>query len=855
MRLVKKIFLYVSVILLLLVGALVVVGTVYEDKVVEYVKQELGKQLTRPVNVSSMEYSLFSNFPNVSVDLNNIQAYSFEEGDKPFLSLNKIHLVFDVFPLIQGDFQVGKIILEEGQVNVITNKQGEPNYNILKENSDSTKSSSSFSIENVELVNVKLGYEDWKEDQAYNIDLAKCKIEPTSLQDSISLSAEFLGVVPKLKIDDFESQKSISLEGDFGLVITHDKILFEFLGDLENGSTKVNGRIDKKADVEAWDFNFDLDDQRVSNLVALLPNNYKDPIVSSLKGGVSVDVKIKGDKTTKKSPPLQILFSLNNGSFSVDENSFKEVFAKGIYFQSSLNSIKNATVKIDKYSANYNDIKISGSGEVSDFERPFISAEIQSDFDLASLHKLALKEEFKELKGQASFDMSLSGRLKELFVDKKKAELKSLQSEGTLSLSNVVAQPSDFGYPININSGKLSFNKSNLNLESFEGKILSSSFKMNGKIKDYLETVLFEEPLLFESDLKMDQMILEEFIGGETDSISQSNNEYSFELPQSIALETNLELGQFSFRKFKASDISGRMTLRNQVLKFDDLKMKTCDGSAKVKGSINAQNENKVVFRSKTEFKDIDANKAFYQFENFGQDVLLQRHVKGKISINSLLLAESDKQLNLDENKIYTETSLSIQNGELVKFEPLIELQEYLNSEFKLNFNLSHLKFSTLENNIEINNGVINIPEMAIRSSDLNLDLEGTHSFNQDIDYLLKIKHSEIFKANKQNKIDAEFGVVENNDKTATLPLRMTGNIDDPKFSYDIKTKRTLIKETWAKETQEIKKVFKEEFGTIFKGKNKVEEDKKKEEVDLNNGPEKTVTTVSWEDEEEEDEE
>ena len=289
--------------------------------------------------------------------------------------------------------------------------------------------------------------------------------------------------------------------------------------------------------------------------------------------------------------------------------------------------------------------------------------------------------------------------------------------------------------------------------------------------------------------------------------------------------------------------------------------MKTCDGSAVLNGSIDSKQTNKVVYKCKSNFKDIDAQQAFHQFENFGQDVLLQKHVKGRISMKTLLITESDKALNLDENKIYTETKLQIKKGELIQFEPLVELQVFLKEDLKLNFDLSHLKFETLENDIQINQGIINIPEMAIRSSDINLDVEGTHTFNQDIDYLLKIKHSEIFKANKQNKIDQEFGVIENNDKTATLPLRMKGNMDDPKFSYDGKTKMGLITDSWKKEGQQIKKVFKEEIGSIFKGKKNKKDpkegNKKKddEQEDLNNGPAKTKTTLIWDEDDEDDEE
>ena len=149
---------------------------------------------------------------------------------------------------------------------------------------------------------------------------------------------------------------------------------------------------------------------------------------------------------------------------------------------------------------------------------------------------------------------------------------------------------------------------------------------------------------------------------------------------------------------------------------------------------------------------------------------------------------------------------------------------------------------------------------MDIRSSDINLEMEGTHTFNQDIDYLVKIKHSEIFKAKHQNKIDAEFGITENKDKTATLPLRMRGNMDDPKISYDIKHKRALVKETWKKERQQISKVLKEELTGVFKPKDKKKNSQKalvKEDEleDLNKERLKVTQEIIWEEEEDEEEE
>lgn len=855
MKLLKRIFFAIVILLGLLVGGLWFVATQYEEELIGYVKQEIGKQTSRPINVSTIEYNLFASFPNISVSLNDVQTYSFEKGDQPFLNLKSIHIVFDLMSLIDGEFNINQIILQEGQVNIIYNEKGEPNYNILKESSDSTSSQTKLAIENILLQEVEVGYFDKKEKQSYAVAFNEAEVLPESLLDSVVAKVEFDGELKPFNVSDFKTVQSIPLDGEFKIENKSGALKFLYAGTFQNGTSNIEGEIQTKEKGDVWDFKADFNDHQIKELIQVLPKDFLDKDLRSVAGLINATVSIVGEKTTKKSPPLKIDYEVTQANYKSGDHLFKSINAKGQYFQPNLNNIKGAKLVANSFSTNYDEIVVSGSGSLKDFKRPLIDAKLKSKFDLAQLHKKILQEDFKTLKGAADFDIHLKGRLVEVFADRNLKSLKYFKSEGKLILDGVEAQPADFDYPIYLNNGNLNFKNKNLSLESFEGNLQSSKFKMEGQITNYLKTVLANEPLTFDADLEMDQMILEEFVGSGDTSKVASDEVYNFNLPSSILLRTNLKLGAFSFRKFRGEDISGEVTLKDQKITFKDLHLKTCDGSAQLNGIIDARPKNKVVYRTKSKLENIDAGKAFVQFENFGQDLLLAKHVKGRISIASTIIAESDKQLNIDENKIYTETNLKIKNGELVQFEPLIELQQYLNEEFKLNFNLSHLKFSTLENDIEINNGTIYIPEMAIRSSDLNLDLEGTHSFNQDIDYLLKIKHSEIFKAKKQNKIEAEFGVVENNDKTATLPLRMKGNIDDPKFSYDVKTKRQTVAENWKKESKEIKQILKEEFsGGLFKGK-KDKKEEKEEEEDLNKEIKETQTEVIWDEEDDDEEE
>ena len=75
-----------------------------------------------------------------------------------------------------------------------------------------------------------------------------------------------------------------------------------------------------------------------------------------------------------------------------------------------------------------------------------------------------------------------------------------------------------------------------------------------------------------------------------------------------------------------------------------------------------------------------------------------------------------------------------IEEGELIDFEPLENLSSFVSID-----DLKHVKFSTLENTIEIEDEVLTIPAMEIKSSALSVFLSGTHTFTQEIDYRIKL--------------------------------------------------------------------------------------------------------------------
>jgi hypothetical protein len=220
--------------------------------------------------------------------------------------------------------------------------------------------------------------------------------------------------------------------------------------------------------------------------------------------------------------------------------------------------------------------------------------------------------------------------------------------------------------------------------------------------------------------------------------------------------------------------------------------------------------------------------KLFYQFENFGQDFIMDKHIEGLITSNIFFKAEADTNLNIDLKKMYTRAHLKIENGKLIELPSMVELDEFLAKEYKMkNLNLGHLSFATLENDIEIVDQVIIIPNMAIKSSAMNVDIAGEHGFDEKINYKFRIKSSQLINAYRKKKKDNNEFIEQEEDQSQTIPFYMKGTIDNPEFGYDKSTKKEIAKSTADEKKNELRDAFRKEFG---EKENTEKKEKKKEE-------------------------
>ena len=149
---------------------------------------------------------------------------------------------------------------------------------------------------------------------------------------------------------------------------------------------------------------------------------------------------------------------------------------------------------------------------------------------------------------------------------------------------------------------------------------------------------------------------------------------------------------------------------------------------------------------------------------------------------------------------------------------------------------LKDISFETLENSIIIRNGGLEIPKMHIASSALDMDLAGTHDFDNNIDYRFGFRFRDLLIQER----DVAFGEVVDDETSIRIFMRMYGTLDKPLIEWDKTAKKEQGKQNREQAVSDSKGILKAEFG-LFKGdttvKNYVPKEVPKESLKIKFGP------------------
>jgi hypothetical protein len=774
----------------------------FKDRIIKQFVNEANKRLNTPVKIGKIDISMLSDFPNLAIVFTDVYIEDSHPGTYPLLTADRIAFNLNPIEVWRGNYSIRGLSVTGSETNLKINAAGKINFNIIKEGSGGNGGTVRFDLKNVALTKTIVSYLDQQANQhhVFNSDKLAASISVTGdlykIEANGNVLVEQIGIGSSLFLanKNFMVDAFVDYDDDKKSVLIKPSTLkigrSQFAVD-GNYTYKEKNLIDIKAEGKNTD---------IQTLLSLLPEEASKKLKQYRSDGdVFFNLSLKGEISDKKSPFISVAFGCTDATlFHPDYKSrISHANLNGSFASPSLTDLSKAQLFLKDMEGELNGKLFKANLSVRTFDDPYIVFDFKGDLDAASVFNFYPIEDLTQVEGLLTADISFEGQTSLL---KKKATAQKVTTSGSIGLSHI-----NFAYgKQNIHfrdiNGSLQFNNNDLALSNVTGYFENSDFRLNGFFKNIITFLIFEnQPIGIETDLRSNFLDLDQlFAIGFSDE--QSEN-YQFKISPNLQLNFNCDVKSMRYKRFKPKNIKGDLLVKNQVAVSRNITMNTLGGQLTVNGIVDAKNPKVIDVISSMKLNGQHLDSIFYVFDNFFQDFIQDKHLKGQAFASIELEMALNEKLNLISPTLISDISVTVKNGELNNFEPMKKLNKYLDDE-----GLGKLRFADLKNDIHIENKTIYIPQMEIKTNVTTIQLSGTHTFDQHIDYRV------IAPLRNKNKIDPDkaFGAVEDDGVgKAKIFLKITGKTDKYTISYDKDAVKKKIANDLKKEVQELKDAFK----------------------------------------------
>ncbi|MBI3500998.1 MAG: AsmA family protein [Bacteroidetes bacterium] len=838
MKIIRRILFTLLFLFLLIAGTLFIIAFAYENEVKEYMIQQLNKHLKTHVIVDSknIHLSLLKNFPYASLDFKNVRMLESPVGKKiavdTLFSMEEVSLQFNVLDILQKKYVVKKLRAENGKVKLRRAKDGTENWDVWQKSNDTTSAASSesaFNLEKFQFRNIELVYLDQKhrDDIAYTIHSGSIGGEFTSKKYTLAIAGDLLAEHFSIDSINYLSRKPVKM--DMHLEVDNEKKNYVFsdaavtIADLKF-SAEGNYTDEKKPYVN---LKLNAKDMDVQSVLSLLPEKFNERMKEyDSDGDFFCTASVTG---AVDAPEVRAAFGISKGEITQLSSNvmLKNVTLSGNYFYSPAKDF----LELKTFSAVLANGNIEGNFRMDNFSSPFVSAKLNGAFSMEELRKFLKMDTLwnypvETFYGNMKVNLDYKGQLN-ASRKYKKSDFDNMNLTGEMQLENAGIQLKNSSLAFDSINGSFALNNNSIAVNSFSGKTSKSDFSLKGNLEDVLAFAFTDDAgINVEATFQSENLDLDEFLINQKVS-TKKDTVYRIHFSPQLNFSLSTRIGHLSFRKFAADNLRGSFQLRGQKLIGDPISFSTMEGTVSGSGMIDNSIDSNLLITCNANLKKLNISKLFEECGDFGQKTISYNHLRGTGTADVQFASVWKSDLTADLNRIYVHSNLLIEKGELIKFEPIRALSKYISVA-----ELEDIKFSTLENQIEVKDKKVFIPKMDIQSSALNVTLSGTHGFDNAIDYHFKVLMSDVLfsKARKAKKENDEFGVVEDDKSGRTsLFISMTGTVDEPKFNYDKQGAKQNLKENMAEEKHTLRQILHEEFGW-FKKDSTLKKDKPKDD-------------------------
>jgi hypothetical protein len=740
--------------------------TFYKKELTELMISNAKAAYGLDIHMGQTKVSFFENWPNATIEVMDVKASS---NLSPALApamfqAQSISISFNLLKLLSKKFVVSSVSLKHGTITLLKDKSGNTNYKLIQRN-DTSKSTSSlqFDLHKVNLTDIQLHFINEERDKHIGI-LFRDDVIHLNSENKI-IKANITGTI---KIDEllFKRTKGPFLKNAEAIIYLNTIIYPEYKSffvdepsyaiiDEEKYSLvsfvqlKEEKKLTLKINAPAANF---------SKAVCLMNTKIQlDLAKITVTNSVGINATIIAAIGKTEDPQLYVTMSGTNNNLTIGNTKipYQHVSFTG-YLRSMAENGQEAD--LSQGEVVFKNIK----GLIYDF--PFTATVSIHDLKDPRIHiKAGLLVEGSNVKFKPGTDFILNGLCK-ADIDYT-GDMQHLNNADFLNapqqlLFNV--QFKKFRYqtasdqPAYIINGTADGINKDIKFKGLKLETVGGDFDIAGTATDFVPYALgykdgFNASIQATTDyMNLTPMIAKSFNTGVKTPESEKMNrkEVKKAMDGSFAFAMSIFAKKLSIRFINATDATVEMNYANKTIDIKKLTMKACDGTLSATGRLKNFSD----VQAHLAIKNMNVKTMFEQFEDFGQSTISSDKLLGTISLTADMKVGLNEKFQLKAPELDGDVQLKLKDGHLLNFEPLKNIATYFRKR-----DFTDITFSEINQNFKIKGTEMDIQNMEIASSVLNLYIDGIYNFKGQTDLNLRIPLSNL-KTRDKDYVPQELG-------------------------------------------------------------------------------------------------
>jgi hypothetical protein len=831
----KKILKITGITLLSVIALLFAIPFFFKDQINAKILESINNSVDAKVTFVDADLSLLKSFPqaNVTIEKLSIVNNAPFKGDT-LVYLGELNLKMSVKELFKSKeeaINIEAISSKNGLINIIFNKDGIGNFDIALKNKKADKNKSkpmSLKIKEYSIENYTFQYYDesskirMKLDSLYHSgsgDFASSKLDlVTKSAANVSLDLDKINYMKKVPV---------TLDAVLGIDLDKSKYTFkENKAHINKLPLEFDGFLQIVANGQNYDLKFKTPTSSFENFLGLVPSGYSGSVKDvKTTGEFTVNGFAKGLFSDTTVPKFNIEIASNNASFQYP-NLPKSV--RNIVIDTKIineTGILNDTyVNLDKISFKIDQDVFEAKATIRNITKnALVDASLKGKINLSNLSKAYPIKMEKPLSGILKADVKTKFDMESV----NKSNYQNIDNSGTISLTGF-NYSDEKGKKMAISSAIVQFNPSRVNLQEFKATTGKSDINLSGVLDNFYGFLFKKQELKGNFNMSSNQIAVSDFLTSDKEK-KENTASSEMKIPSFLNCTLTAKANKVLYDNLTLTVVSGKLIIKDQSVTLENGKTSLFGGAISFDGSVSTK-EKTPNFKMDLGMNQVDIQQTFTQLEMMKKIAPIAGVINGKLNSSINLSGNLDsKTMTPDLNSLsgnlagkLVSTSLNPSNSNVLKS---------LGSNLKF-LDLQQLNLNDVKANLIFKNGKVEVSPFEVKYQDIKATINGTHGFDQAMNYNIKMDVPAKYLGNEANKLIAKLSTSDAN-KIENIPVNaiLTGSFKSPKVTTDMKSAVTNL-------TNQLVKQQKEKL--LNQGKNTLKE--------LLNGSKKDTTSNQKED-------